>query len=56
MLQQHFGKDLNIGINEMADPCNPSYISYTQADLFFMGVLKNVCAQESMREMDEKDS
>lgn len=53
MLQQHFWKDLNIWINEMTDPRNPSYISYTQADLFFMGILKNVCAQESMREMDE---
>lgn len=52
-LQQHFWKDLNIWINEMADPRNPSYITYTQADLVFMGILKNVCAQESMREMDE---
>ena len=43
-LQQHFWKDLNIGINEMADPRNPSYITYTQADLVFMGILKNVCA------------
>ena len=53
MLQQHFWKDLNIWINEMADPRNPSYITYTQADLIFMGILKNVCAQESRREMDE---
>lgn len=52
-LQQHFWKDLNIWINEMADPRNPSYITYTQSDLVFMGILKNVCAQESMREMDE---
>ena len=52
-LQQHFWKDLNIWINEMADPRNPSYITYTQTDLVFMGILKNVCAQESMREMDE---
>lgn len=37
----------------MTDPQNPSYISYTQADLFFMGILKNVCAQEGMRKMDE---
>lgn len=53
MLLQHFWKDLNIWVNEMTDPRNPSYISYTQADLFFMGILKNVCAQKSMREMDE---
>ena len=45
-LQQHFWKDLNIWINEMADPRNPSYITYTQTDLVFMGILKNVCAQE----------
>ena len=36
----------------MTDPRNPSYVSYTQADLVFMGILKNVCAQVSMREMD----
>ena len=32
-LQQHFGKELNIWINEMADPRNPSYNTYTQANL-----------------------
>ena len=31
-----------------------SYITYTQADLFYMGLLKNVCGQYSMRGMDEK--
>ncbi|MDO5539217.1 MAG: hypothetical protein Q4F83_03985, partial [Eubacteriales bacterium] len=30
-----------------------SYITYTQADLGYMAILKNVCGQHSMREMDE---
>ena len=38
---------------EMDDPRNQSYITYTQADLVYMGILKNVCAQHSMREMEE---
>ena len=53
MVQQHFWKNLKIWINEMDDPRNESYITYTQADLVFMGILKNVCSQESMREMEE---
>ncbi|MDE6852502.1 MAG: transposase family protein [Lachnospiraceae bacterium] len=53
MVQQHFWKDLRNWINEMSDPRNESYITYTQADLVFMGILKNICGQESMREMDE---
>lgn len=53
MVQQHFWKDLRVWINEMNDPRNESYTTYTQADLVFMGILKNVCSQESMREMDE---
>ena len=53
MVQQHFWKDLKVWLNEMDDPRNESYITYTQADLVFMGILKNVCSQESMREMDE---
>lgn len=53
MVQQHFWKDLRVWINEMDDPRNQSYTTYTQTDLVFMGILKNVCSQESMREMDE---
>lgn len=53
MVQQHFWKDLKVWLNEMEDPRNKSYITYTQADLVFMGILKNVCSQKSMREMDE---
>ena len=37
----------------MDDPRNPSYITYSQADLNYMAILKNVCGQHTMREMDE---
>ena len=37
----------------MEDPRNQSYITYTQADLVYMGILKNICGQYSMREMEE---
>ena len=53
MVQQHFWKELKVWLNEMDDPRNESYITYTQADLVLMGILKNVCSQESMRQMDE---
>ena len=54
MIQTHFFKDLKRWIEEMDDPRNPSYITYTQTDLIFLGILKNVCSIESMRQMDEK--
>ena len=45
-----------------AEPCAPlvpgqpglrnkSYITYTQADLFYMGLLKSVCGQHTMHGM-----
>lgn len=37
----------------MDDPRNQSYITYTQADLTYMGIMKNVCGQYSMRSMDK---
>lgn len=37
----------------MEDPRNQSYITYTQADLGYMAILKNVCGQYSMRETEE---
>lgn len=37
----------------MDDPRNQAYITYVQADLTYMGILKNVCGQHSMREMEE---
>lgn len=49
----HFFRQLPQWINEMDDPRNPSYTTYTQADLVFMGILKNVCSVKSMRSMEE---
>ena len=37
----------------MDDPRNQSYTTYTQADLGYMAILKNICGQYSMREMEE---
>ena len=50
----HFFQDLPHWIKEMEDPRHPSYITYTQADLFWMGVLKNVCSVLTMRSMEEQ--
>lgn len=53
MVSNHFFHSLRDWIMEMDDPRNQSYITYTQADLVYIGILKNVCAQHSMREMEE---
>ena len=53
MVTNHFFHSLREWILEMEDPRNQSYITYTQADLAYMGILKNICGQYSMREMDE---
>ena len=53
MVTNHFFHDLREGILEMDDPRNQSYITYTQADLGYMAILKNICGQHTMREMDE---
>lgn len=52
-IMYHFFAELPQWINEMADPRNLSYIQYTQSDLVFMGILKNVCSLKTMREMEE---
>lgn len=39
---------------EMDDQRDQSYITYSQADLGYMAVLKNVCGQFSMRAMEEE--
>ena len=54
MIQNHFFKNLPDWINEMEDPRHESYTTYTQADLIYMGILKNACSVESMRQMEEK--
>ena len=53
-VQRHFFKDMNNWIDEMMDPRNESYCIYTQQDLICLGILKNVCGIESMRQMNEK--
>ena len=50
----HFFHELPQWINEMTDPRNPSYTVYTQSDLIFMGILKNICAVKTMRSMEEQ--
>ncbi len=50
---KHFFKKINQWIDEMLDPRHPSYSKYTQRDLILMGVMKNVCSIESMRQMEE---
>ena len=39
MLMRHFFKELPQWVNEMTDPRNLSYVTYTQADLVLMGIL-----------------
>ena len=53
-VQRHFFKNLNTWIGEMEDPRHASYTTYTQQDLVWLGILKNVCGIESMRQMNEK--
>lgn len=53
MVMNHFFHSLREWLMEMDDPRNQSYIIYTQADLGYMAILKNVCGQYSMREMEE---
>lgn len=49
----HFFSEMNDWIRDMNDPRNASYTRYTQEDYFWMGIMKNVCGQKSMRSMDE---
>ena len=53
MITNHFFHSLREWILEMDDPRNQSYTIYTQADLTYMAILKNICGQHSMREMEE---
>ena len=50
----HFFKDLTKWIEEINDPRDERYTTYTQADYIYMGILKNICAIETMRGMDEQ--
>ena len=50
---KHFFKHLPEWIEEMEDPRNQSYITYTQADYIYMGILKNICGVKTMHSMEE---
>ena len=50
---RHFFGELNEWIEEMEDPRNESYITYSQKDFFYMGCLKNACSVESMKKMED---
>ena len=50
---QHFFAGLSSWLDEMDDPRNQSYILYTQSDLVWMGLLKNMCAVRTMRSMED---
>ena len=54
MVQTHFFKDLKKWIEELKDPRNLCYTTYSQTDLVYLGIMKNVCAVDSMRQMEEK--
>lgn len=54
MIVNHFFKDLPRWIDEMIDPRHGSYVTYTQTDLVYMGLLKNMCGIKSMCEMEEQ--
>ena len=49
----HFFEDFTKWIEQMKDPRNQSYITYTQSDLVYMALLKNICSLKSMRQMEE---
>ena len=52
-IMRHFFKHLSEWIEEMTDPRNQSYITYTQADYIYMGILKNICGVKTMHSMEE---
>lgn len=54
MVMHHFFRELPAWIEEMKDPRHPSYITYKQSDLFYMGLLKNLCGVKTMHAMEEQ--
>ncbi len=54
MIMHHFFKELPVWIEEMTDPRHQSYIIYSQSDLFYMGLLKNICGVKTMHSMEEQ--
>ncbi len=54
MIMHHFFKELPAWIEEMKDPRHPSYITYSQPDLVYMGLMKNICGVKTMHSMEEQ--
>ncbi len=54
MIMHHFFKGLPEWIEEMEDPRHSSYITYSQSDLFYMGLMKNICGVKTMHSMEEQ--
>lgn len=52
-IMRHFFSEMTQWIEETDDPRNPAYITYTQSDLVYLGILKNLCSAESMRGMGD---
>lgn len=53
MITNHFFPDLPEWVNGMKDPREKAYCTYTPADYVFQGLLKNICGQKTMTEMDD---
>jgi len=51
---RHFFGHLTEWIEEMEDPRNISYITYSQSDYVYMGILKNLCGVKTMHSMEEQ--
>lgn len=54
MIMHHFFRELPEWIDEMKDPRHPSYTTYQQSDLFYMGLMKNLCGVKTMHAMEEQ--
>lgn len=54
LIMKHFFKHLTEWIEEMEDPRNISYITYSQSDYVYMGILKNLCGVRTMHSMEEQ--
>ena len=54
MIMHHFFRELPTWIEEMEDPRHPSYITYSQSDLFYLGLMKNLCGVKTMHSMEEQ--
>lgn len=51
---KHFFGHPRDWIEGMEAPCHPGYPIYTQSDLVFMGLIKNICSVERMRQKEER--